>query len=139
MARPEITVRLAENVEGPIVGYLLLLNGFVFEDWEIDWSDIHPYWLAALVEDRIEGVIQVCPSKPVGWLEYLAVHPRHGKRMKARLTQDLIAMGRAFLKAQGSQGASGVIPEDMPSYRAVAEKRGWRSISTGDVMFARLV
>jgi hypothetical protein len=71
--RRNIKVRLAANDEGPRVAELAATCGFVFSDWEIDWSDIHPHWLVADHLGELLGCLQLCYGRPVGRLEILGV------------------------------------------------------------------
>ena len=68
-----ITVRLASNYEGDLIRELVYQNGFDL-DW-IDWNDIYPFWLVALMEENIVGCIQVCLSRPIGRIELLSINP----------------------------------------------------------------
>ena len=50
--RPDVTIRLALNEDGPAVGVLVeqLLDGV--DLGEVDWSEVNPNWLVAEVDGR---------------------------------------------------------------------------------------
>jgi len=133
-----IAIRLAQNDDGRVLGNLVSRNGFYFEDFDIDWSRIYPYWLVAEVNGMIVGALQVCPGAPLGRLELLCTEPRLRKRQKAKVVRGLVDAGQATLLAAGSQLASGVIPHKMKSYKEIAKSRGWRTLSTGNLMAKKL-
>ena len=57
-----ITIRLAENADGPAIGALVVAAGFAVAT--LDWSDVHPYWLVAVQDDAVVGCIRVAGSGP---------------------------------------------------------------------------
>jgi hypothetical protein len=134
----DVKVRLAQNDEGEIVAELAAHCGFYFEGWDIDWSDIFPYWLIAEHEGRPVGCIQVLPGKPVGRLEILGVDPLVSRRLRALVVKHLTTVGQMVIKMYGGQAACGVIPFELKSYKRVIERRGGVVLATGDFMLRRV-
>lgn len=137
MARPEITVRLAENGDGEIVEKLVLSSGQTFED--LDWHDIYPHWLLAEMEGKAVGCLQVCVSKPVGRLEILSITPALGHSDRARVVQTLLRQGLATLRLGGVGMAAGLIPFEHKGYKKLVKRRGGTVISSGNLLATRLV
>jgi hypothetical protein len=133
-----ISVRLARNEDGGSIGSLVTRNGFYFDDFDIDWTEIYPHWVVAEINGIIVGALQVCPGKPLGRLELFCTEPRLRPRHRVKVLRGLSSAGEAALLAQGSQIASGVIPFTMKSYRNIAEKHGWAKLATGNLMAKRL-
>ena len=129
-------IRLATDKDGPRIGELVQQNGFQVS--ELDWSEVAPWWLVSVEEQKITGAIQICPGKPTGRLEMLSVDPGLDPMPKARTVKELVEQGSATLAMGGSQIAIGVIPFEMKSYKRLLKRRGTVVISSGNVMAKRL-
>jgi hypothetical protein len=134
----DVTVRLAKNEDGEKIAELARKGGFYFDDWDIDWSDIFPYWLVAEYKGEVVGCIQVLPGKPVGRLEMLGISPSVSRRLRSLAVRHLTSTGQLVIGMYGGQAASGMIPFELKSYKKVAQRRGWVVLSTGDLMLRRV-
>lgn len=136
--RRKIGVRLAMNEDGNVIKGLL--DTFILESQldDVDWTDIYPYWLIAESDGYPVGCIQVCPGKPIGRLEMLAVDQSLPHPVTAKIVQALLLQGLATLRKMGSQLASGMIPFEMKQYKKILRKRGAVVIFAGNALIKRL-
>ena len=132
-----IEVRLATNEEGNDVHGLVYSSGVRIEG--LDWSDIYPHWLAAEIEGKIVGCIQVCLGKPIGMIEYLATDEALSHKDRARVVLALFDQALGSLKTYGAQMASGSIPFELKAYKRVVKRRGGVVLYSGNVFVKRLV
>lgn len=129
-------VRLAADADGPRIGELARASGFAVEG--IDWSHVWPFWLAAELDGRVIGAIQIILTKPIGWLEMLSVDPELDTRGKALAVKALVSFGAMSLKHFGAQMAMGTVPAELTRYIRVLEKRGVVDTGSGQMMAKRL-
>lgn len=129
-------IRLAENHEGKEVESLVRAGGFGIEG--LDWSDIHPHWLAAEHEGEIVAVIMVSIGKPVGRLEMMATREDLDHRLRAVAVRDLLMQGLATLRQSGAQVAMGMVPFDLKAYKRMLKRRGAAVAFSGNTMVKRL-
>jgi len=134
----DIKIRLATNEDGQRIGGLLKASGFHFDDFQINWSDIYPYWLVAEVAGEVIGCVQACPSKPIGQIGLLSVDETVGIKARAIAYKTLVMGAAATLYMAGCQLASGVISDDEESWFGIAQKRGWTFIDSGNIVMKRL-
>lgn len=127
--KPEII--LAPNVMGEEIKSLVNKAGFLTK---LDWSDIYPFWLVAIAENKIVGCLQVCPGKPVGRLEMLAVDQEYTHQKKAKVVSMLLTVGVRTLKAHGAQMVTGHVGFEDKGYKRMLKKRGCEVISSGNMM-----
>jgi hypothetical protein len=132
------TVRLAKNADGPRIGALLSASGFKSDGWDIDWSDIEPWWLVAEIDGVVEAAVQVCPSKPIARVEMLCVNPELSQIDRGRTMSLLSAQWEEFVRMSGASGLAGVIPNELDSYFSVAKHRGYVTVAEGHVMMKRV-
>ncbi len=133
---PAVTVRMAENSDGPTIGALVVAAGFAVAT--LDWAVVHPWWLVAEIDGEIVGCIDILPSRPVGRLEMLATHPDLSNRKRAVVVKALVLQGTAVLEQAGCERAAGLVPEELPGYRRILEHRGARVIAEGALYAKRL-
>ncbi len=133
-----IRVEIAGNEDGQRIKKLVLDSGVASVE-DLDWADIHPYWLKALRGPRIVGAIQVLPGKPIGRLELLAVDDKLPHRIRAKVVMELLMQGFGVLKGHGAQMASGMLPFEARSYKRILKKRGGVVILSGNTMAFRLI
>jgi hypothetical protein len=132
-----IEIRLASNYEGDLIRDLVYQNGFDI-DW-LTWDNIYPYWLVAVVDEEIQGCIQVCPSLPIGRIEILSIKKDITHTPRARIVKMLVSAATVTLKEFGAQAASSIIPHEMKSYKRVLKKHfGAVNIGTGSEFAKRL-
>jgi hypothetical protein len=138
-AEAGITVRIATDQDGPDIARLAKLSSFEFEGMEIDWSDIFPHWILAEHEGRAVGAVQVCPGRPVGRMDLLFLDPQLRNAQRGIATKFLTMAGQEVCRRAGAQIVMSVIAHDMPGFKKVAKKRGWRTINSGVLMVKRVV
>jgi hypothetical protein len=131
-----VKVRLAQDADGPRIGDLARASGFGVEG--IDWSRVHPFWLAAELDGRVVGAIQIITAQPIGWLEMLSLDPDLSHREQAVAVKALVERGTIALKAFGAQMAMGTVGGDRRSYMRVLERRGAVVVATGKLFAKRL-
>ena len=140
MPRPEVVIRMAKNDDGDRIAELMKKNGFFqWDNWEIDWHDIEPSWLAAEINGVIEGVIQITPAKPIGRIEVLSINQDLPLLGKTRVARALTNHGMATLKMYGSQVVSSSIPWRYGDYLAQAAEENWISLDSAEIVARRLV
>ncbi len=137
--RQALTLRLAKNADGPAIAMLRAACGYRDADW-LDWSDIEPHWIVACDVHDIVGALSVCPGKPFGRLEMLAVHPGLAPRRRAECVKALVLQGMATLRLYGAQIEAHLIPfgDEFASYKNILKKRGAVIVESGHIMYRRL-
>lgn len=130
------TVRLATDDDGPAIERLVKAAGYGVTG--IEWTGLYPYWLVVENGAGPVGCLQVCPGRPMGRLENLAVKADNPVE-KARLVRMLAYSGMATLREGGSQLADFVIPFSERAYKKALKKRGATVIAQGNLMSRRLV
>lgn len=138
MAGAPITVRLATPQEGPLVQHLVAASGGPAWDW-LDWSQVYPYWLIGEVNGIPQGTIMVCPGRPFGRMDYLAIAPGVPLRHRAQLCRDLSYAGIATCSRLGAQVVVSNIDMTDQVWKRIAEKRGWVATGEGTYMMKRCV
>ncbi len=136
-AKPEVIVRLARNDEGDTVAYLAASSGFVFDGWEIDWSDIYPHGLIAEIEGKVVGTVQICYGKPVGRLEMLALAHSLSRRERATVIMALTRVAEETLVQYGAQAASCMISFSMPDFKKFVKRNGGVTVDSGNIFLKR--
>lgn len=134
--RQRHVIRLATNADGPAIGRLVVDAGWTIDG--LDWSSVAPFWIVGELEGRIAGCIQVAFSKPIGYLEMLAVESTLDGFARHALVQDLLIGGFAAHAKMGCQMVCGVIPFDMKDYKRALKKRGGVVVACGNVIAKRL-
>jgi len=140
MPRPEIIIRMAKNDDGDAVAALMKkADFFQWDEWEIDWHDLEPNWLAAEIDGELVGVIQVVPARPIGRVEVLTIDPDLSTIRKYRIMKALTQHAMAVVKMYGAQAVSGIIPYRYKDYLHGSQKRGWwEEIDSGAIVMGRL-
>ena len=132
----EISIRLAQDSDGPRIGALARASGFGVDG--IDWSSVHPFWLVAERGGEVVGTIQIILSKPIGWLEMLSLDPGLSHRDKAMAVKALVERGAIALKVFGAQIVMGSVPEELEEYQRILEKRGVVLVASSKLFAKRL-
>lgn len=135
--KKETTIRLARNADGAAIAMLRAACGYPDADY-LDWSNIEPYWIVACDVRDIVGALQVCPGRPVGRLEMLAVHPGLAPRARAETVKALALQGMATLRLHGSGIAAFLVPFELRAYKNALKKRGAVVAELGHIMYRRL-
>lgn len=137
-------VRMATNHDGPQIAVLLCNAGWDVSVMAfIDWHDIYPYWLVAEQPARgdasIVGCIQISISKPIGYMELLAIDRRIPKTEQAVLVKALCYAAMGTLKRSGATMAGGMITFDDKSWKNILKRRGAVVLGSGNKFVKRLV
>jgi hypothetical protein len=133
--RDMVEVRLAVNAAGPQIAEILKANGI---ELDTKWDDVFPHWLIACVDDLVFGCCQVVFSKPVGYVEFLAVHPDAPFKLKAIGLRKLMYQSMNSLYAYGAQYVGGVVAEDNKKFAPIIEKMGFVKTYPADMFVKRL-
>lgn len=131
----QIVLRLATAEDGPTIGNMLRLSGWEIEG--VDWSDPSPNWLVADIDGLIAGCVCVFPGRPIGWVEFLCVEPELRHRTRATVAKMLLEQGLATIRAGRGQVACGGVPERLPDYQRMLERRGAQVAASRANVYAR--
>jgi len=134
----DLRIRLAEKEDALKVKALITAVNPDGRFEDVDFSDLHPYWLLAENGRGAIGCIQMCPGRPIGRMEMLAVHDGLTHQQRAHVVKRLTDIAMVALKQQGSQYASGVVPFTAKSWKKVIKRRGGEVVSSGNLMMRRL-
>lgn len=135
--RDMVEIRLAVNEAGPLIALTLKENGIVLEG--ADWSKVFPHWLIATVDDDVIGCVQVLPSKPVGYLEFLSIRPEVPFKFRAIAIRKLMLQGFATLHLNGCAYVGATVAVQNFKFANVVEKMGAVKTYSGDLYVKRLV
>ena len=105
--REKVKIRLALDETGPLIAEVLKENGIELPG--MDWSKVFPHWLLATCDDDVIGVLQVMPSKPIAWCEFLYVKPSVGFKLRAIAIRKLIAAGMTTCYHAGASYVAGMV------------------------------
>lgn len=130
-------VRLAQNEDGDAIHRLALSTGFDLPI--LDWHDIYPYWLAALLDGEIVGCLQICPGKPTGFLEMFLTDPELSPQCRARVLKAVMEQGFLLLKKWGTQVIICLVPFENKALKRILKKRGFNVVQSGNFLGKRLV
>lgn len=133
-----VTVRMAEDEDGPRVGELVsgLMNGA--DLGFVDWSEVKPWWLVAEIEQEVVGCIQVSLGKPFGRIELLAVAEGLPHRTRAMAVKELALQGMATLQRSGAQVVVSMVSFDQKGWKKLLKKRGGVIMFSGHTFLKRL-
>ena len=134
MMGDEITVRMARNDETETVKRIVESQCNIVG---MEWVDIAPYWLVAET-DRVIGVIQVCPGRPIGRLEFLCFDSGTPDKIRVKAMRQLYLQGCATLKVGGAQFASGLIGFERKALKRWLKRNGAVVMDTGNILVKRL-
>lgn len=129
---------MATNAEGHFIAELLDLNGYNFPV-EMDWSEVFPFWLVAVLDGVIVGCVQVVMGKPLGSAEFLAVKPGLPNRYRVLCVRDLTVAAMACLRMQGCYMAFTFTPFERKDYKEILKNKfGAVAASSGTIMVKKL-
>lgn len=133
--RDRVEIRLAVNEAGPQIEAILKANGI---EIDADWEKVFPHWIIACVDELVIGCCQVLHSKPVGYVEFLFVHPEVPFKLRAIALRKLLFQSFNSLYAYGAQYVGGVVAKDNKKFSDVIEKMGFVKTFPADVFVKRL-
>ena len=128
-------IKLVPDADGYKVGELFK---DVFTDWDVDWSQVHPYWFAAVQDDTFLAVVNVSIGKPWSRVDDLVFQPELDKRHRAIICRDLGHVVSAYLKFHGSSAEIAHVRFGLDSQIEWMQNRGWEEIAQGRLMMKRL-
>ena len=132
--RDLVEIRLAVNEAGPHIEAILKANGI---ELEADWK-VFPSWIIACVDDDVIGCAQVLHSKPVGYIEFLLVHPEAPFKLRAIAIRKLLIQGMNSLYAYGAQYVGGVVAKENKKFAEVIKKMDFVKTFPADVFVKRI-
>ncbi len=133
------SIRVATNGDGERIRELLDENYSGLAEIDLDWSDLNGNWLVAMDGDRAIGCLQVCPGKPVGYIDNLGLAAELSTGQRGITTREITEVGCTTLRIFGSEIASSFIPGELVDYIKQAEKRNWTVFSDGKSLLRRLL
>jgi hypothetical protein len=104
--RASVVLRLPVNGLG--VAEVLLANGITLPG--VDWTEIGPHWITATMGDEVIGCVQVLPSKPVGYVNFLHVKPEAPFKLRVIALRKLALQAIATLDMAGCAYVCGHLP-----------------------------
>ena len=133
--RDRVEIRLAVDDAGPQIDAILKANGIALE---CDWGKVFPHWLIATFDELVIGCCQVLHSKPVGYIEFLMVHPDVPFKLRAIALRKLLYQSMNSIYAYGAQYVGGVVSKENRKFAEVIEKMGFVKTFPADVYVKRL-
>lgn len=133
--RDKVDIDLAQNDEGDDIAAVLLANDVEFE---ADWSTVFPHWLVATVEGRIVGCCQILVSKPIGYIEFLFVHPETPFKLRAIALRKLLLGGISTLHRAGCQYVGGAVDTKNKKFANVLADLKFFRAGSADLLVKRL-
>ena len=138
-----VTYRLAGNADGPAIG--ALYQACDYGDLGVDWTtaSLGGWWLLAERAGEVVGAIQVCASRPCGFLGDCLVRPEARARDDAgggqfgrpgRVTLMLYAHALKALRNSGCQVVLGVTTK--PGLKRILTRNGAVSLGATE-LFAK--
>lgn len=133
--RDKVDIDLAQNDEGEDIAAVLHANGVQFD---ADWSKVFPNWLVATIEGRVVGCCQVLVSQPIGYVEFLFVHPETPFKLRAIALRKLIAASMATLHHAGCQYVGGAVDVKNKKFANVLSDLRFFKVIVADLFVRRL-
>ena len=132
-----VVIRIATDTCGPLIGDLLAENGIVLPGES--WEHVSPHWLVATDGDTVIGCLQVMPSRPAGWCEFLHTKPSASFKLRAIAIRKLIAAGMTSCHMAGCSYVMGMVDEQNEKFVNVLERVGFSRVNRHAVMVKRLL
>lgn len=108
--KDKVQIRLALDSMGIEIESILTENDIIIPN--IKWDKVYPHWLIATIEDEVIGCVQVLPSRPIGFMEFLFIRPSVGVRLRTIAIRKLIYTGLATIQQGNAQYAACAIKSD---------------------------
>ena len=132
-----VVIRVARNEAGDAIRELLV-EADVPVLVNTDWNDIFPHWLIATVNDEVIGCLNIAPSKPFGYMNFLCVKQDVSKSIRAVAVKKLLLTAAAQLRDLGSDWAVSFVENKLKSYRNVLKNNGCLLGPQGSAVIKRL-
>lgn len=132
----KVEIRLASDSAGPQIAEVLGENGIVL--LHADWTKVSPHWLIATLGEEVIGCLQIVPSRPIGYLEYLFVRPSAPKRAQVVALRKLMHQGLGTLRLAGCNYSGNTVAQTNRRFSKVIEKMGLHKVFAADLYVLRL-
>ena len=133
--RDRVEIRLAVDDAGPQIAAIIKANGI---DLDADWGKVFPHWIIATFDELVIGCCQVLHSKPVGYVEFLMVHPEVPFKLRAIALRKLMYQSINSIYAYGAQYVGGVVAKENRKFAEVINKMGFVKTFPADVYVKRI-
>jgi hypothetical protein len=130
--RSKVIIDLAPDELGPAIGAILEQHGIS----GLDWSRVFPHWLIATVGDTVIGCVQVLPSRPVGYANFLHVSKSASFKERAVAIDKLILAAVSTIHGCGAQWACANVAE--AKFVDVLKRRNFAQVNETAQMMKRL-
>jgi hypothetical protein len=130
--RDRVKIRLALDEAGPAIGAILEEHGVQ----GLDWSRVFPHWLIATVGDDVIGCVQVLPSRPIGYANFLHVKKSAPFKHRAIAVDKLVLAALSSIQTYGAQWACANVAE--AKFVDVLKRRNFVQVNETAQMMKRL-
>ena len=124
-------IRFALDADGPALKAFLLADGQPVEG--LEFVGIEGFWLIA-VDEKIVGCLQLAHSRPYSIAESMAICPSLSDYARSKVFKQLVDASMGVFKYLGSDGMVSQVPFADKAFKKALKKRGWETISTGNLM-----
>lgn len=131
--RSRLELRIAEPEHGPQIARLIGADHL-----GLDWSNLGGQWIVVLKDDQVAGCAQALPGKPIGQIEHMGLADWLTARERAEAVSMVISQCSMLLTMAGCGVVMTTVPDNLPGYKRVLERRGAVAFRRGDVMMKRL-
>ena len=131
--RSALRLAIAEPEHGPEIARLIGADHL-----ELDWSNLGGQWVVVMRGERIAACAQVLPGRPIGQIEHMGLAEDLTPRERAEAVSMVISQCSMLLTMAGCGVVMTTVPDDLPGYKRVLERRGAVAFRKGDVMMKRL-
>jgi hypothetical protein len=131
-------VRPALDTDSQVVQWLVSQTGMYPYLDELDWSNIHPFWLLAIHNGKPVGTVQMLHGLPVGRVEFLSIDKRLNKTLRAKVAHALVHTSLGFLRQMGCQAEANVAVDPDWDWMNILHRRGGVAVAQGFLVIKRL-
>jgi hypothetical protein len=133
-----VTVALAEQSDMGDVMRLCQQMDYDLPYNDIDWEGSFPYWLVARINEDIVGCLQVVPSRPMGYAEFMSLDEALEPMPKARVFKALESQARAVMTLGGSSVMGCMITFPFKNFKKLLKRRGYDVVASGNMLATRI-
>jgi hypothetical protein len=134
--KPVVALSTPEDMQD--VKRLCQQTGYDLPYNDIDWETSFPYWLVARVDEKIVGCLQVVPSRPMGYAEFLALDETLEPVLKARVFKAIESQAKAVMQLGGSSLMGFMITFPFKNYKRLLKRRGYGVVASGNILATRI-
>jgi hypothetical protein len=133
-----VTVALATPEDMDDVKRLCQQMGYGLPYNDIDWEGSFPYWIVARINEDIVGCLQVVPSRPMGYAEFMALDEALEPMPKARVFKALETQARAVMQLCGSSMMGCMVTFPFKNFKKLLKRRGYDVVASGNMLATRI-